>query len=109
MNKLIKDGKVAVIHSCDYGGGWSTGAWGAADGEPERMMFDPRLAALIIVNTPQSELESYIREEYIGDLERWLIPELAVTWVDQGEEFVITEYDGLESVDLKKEFKWTTA
>lgn len=46
VDKVIRDGKVAVIYSPGYGSGWST--WSGASKEIiERMIFDPELVALV--------------------------------------------------------------
>ena len=35
--------------------------------------------------------------------------DLVVEWVEEGREFYITEYDGMESIVFKDEIKWITA
>ena len=101
MNKVIKDGKVAVLISYGYGGGFYT--WGA----PPEAIFDPKLVELV-----ESEdfdgAEEYVMNTYpviytsgVGDL--------AVVWLDEGEEFIINEYDGSESIQFKNKTQWITA
>lgn len=97
MNKVIRDGKVAVIYSPDYGCGWST--W---SDEPEKLMFDPKLVALIESGDVEA-VDKYCQTVYDRS------PELDIFWVPEGEEFVILDYDGSEGVQLKKDFIWFKA
>jgi hypothetical protein len=101
MNKVIKDGKVAVLISSGYGAGFHT--WGA----PLEAIFDPKLVELI-----ESEdfdgavkyVETTYTDTYTGGVE-----DLYIEWVDEGEEFIINEYDGSESIQFKSETQWITA
>jgi len=42
MNKLVRDGKVAVLYSPDYGSGWYT--WNPNNPE---LLFDPAIVQLV--------------------------------------------------------------
>ena len=42
MNKLIRDGQVAVIYSPEFGGGWST--WNP---KPPGILFDPAIVDFV--------------------------------------------------------------
>jgi hypothetical protein len=94
VEKLIRDGKVAVIYSPGYGAGWST--W-ASGGDPEPMMFDPVLAQMILDNADENALEKVAAERYpfayLGGLGK-----CRVQWLFLGESFTIAEYDGSESI-----------
>ena len=41
MNKVIRDGKVAVVVSPGFGAGWSTWAFRGEEDYRDFMMFDP--------------------------------------------------------------------
>lgn len=101
MNKLIKDGKVAVLISCGYGAGFYT--WGA----PIEAIFDPKLVELVgsedFDGANEYARNTYM-DTYIGGVE-----DLVVVWVDEGEDFIINEYDGSESIQLKSKTEWITA
>jgi hypothetical protein len=101
MNKVIRDGKVAVLISYGYGGGFYT--WGA----PLEAIFDPKLVELV-----ESEdfdgAEEYVKNTYSG-VYTGGVEDLEVVWVDEGEEFIINEYDGNESIQLKNKTEWITA
>ena len=106
-NRLIRDGKVAVIYSPGFGAGWST--WNIEDcGFSQDLIFDPGLADLIISGRSQEQIEAYVILKwpgaYIGGLR-----DARVEWVAQGVEFKITEYDGSESLQFRDGEEWITA
>ena len=106
-NRLIRDGKVAVIYSPGFGAGWST--WNAEYFEyGEELIFDPGLADLIINQRSWEQIEAYVALKwpgvYTGGLEQ-----AVVEWVAIGTEFKITEYDGSESLGFRDSEEWITA
>ena len=101
MQKLIKDGKVAVLIIPGDGAGWYS--WHGI----EELIYDPS----IVEWTERKELDkifTYIElkypETYCGGLE-----DLVVVWVPVGAKFRINEYDGNESLVLETEERWMTA
>ena len=103
MNKLIRDGKVAVLVSPGFGAGWST--WN--NGIPE-LLFDPELVNMVEDGTSSATIIAYCNEKYpdgyfsgAGDL--------SVVWLPIGTEFIIDEYDGAESIIFKEQEKWIVA
>ena len=107
MNKLIQDGRVAVIYSPGFGAGWST--WNTEYGE--ELLFDPGLADLIINQGPWDQVEAYVA--YITlkypDAYQGGVRSLEVKWVPEGTQFRIEEHDGSERVVLFDEDDWITA
>jgi hypothetical protein len=102
VEKLVRDGKTAVIYSPGFGAGWYT--WNTD--HPE-ILFDPTIVHY--VETRELEkLKAYTELKY-PDLFLGHFQDLSVAWIDQGEEFIIEEYDGNESVKFKKDFEWFTA
>lgn len=103
MDKVIRDGKVAVVYHSSWGAGWYT--WHGV----EELLFSPRIVDMIESGASQEEFEEYVKT--FGELmaDAYLIEELAIRWVDSGVEFWIEEYDGSETVMLKGEYKWITA
>jgi len=101
MNKVIKDGKVAVLISYGFGSGFHS------YGAPDEAIFDPKLVELV-----ESEnfdgAEEYVMNIY-PDVYTGGVGDLVVVWVDEGEEFIIEEYDGNESIQFKNETQWITA
>jgi len=85
VNKVVRDGKVAVIVSPGYGAGWSS--WNS----PEDA-FDPEVVAWIEggkVGEPLAEEDL----RYAGGLQT-----VVIQWLPIGTVFRIDEYDGLEHV-----------
>ena len=101
MNKVIKDGKVAVLISYGFGTGFHS------YGAPIEAIFDPKLVELV-----ESEdfdgAEEYVMNTYHG-VYTGGVEDLEVVWVDEGEEFIINEYDGSESIQFKNKTQWITA
>lgn len=99
VNKLIRDGKVAVLVSPGYGAGWSS--W-----NPEyvkEMLFDAEIVEALLEDR-YSDLEKLAEEKwpnaYIS------IDDLRVEWVPVGTEFRIEEYDGSERLVTREEDIW---
>ena len=101
MNKLVRDGKVAVLVSPDYGAGWYS--WHKI----EELLYDPSIV-LWLEAKELEKIEHYLTlkypNEYFGGLD-----DLTVEWIDQGTEFRIDEFDGAESIELKANTKWLVA
>jgi hypothetical protein len=101
MNKLVRDGKVAVLVAPEYGAGWYS--WHLN----EELLYDPSIVQWLESEEPD-KIEHYLAlkypGEYFGSLE-----DLTVEWIDQGTEFRISEYDGAESIELKDKIKWLIA
>jgi hypothetical protein len=102
MNKLVDNGKVAVLYSPGFGAGWST--WNR--GVPE-IIFDPAIVKFV-ENEQMAELNTYVTLKYPG-LYTGGMDNLAVAWLPVGTEFQIEEYDGAESIKIKGELNWITA
>jgi len=94
MDKLIKDGKVAIIYSHDYGGGWST--W---NGYNEEMIFDPVIAQAIIDEKTEAEIYDIAVERY-PEAYHGGANSLKVLWVEKDTLFRVTEYDGAEGIEV---------
>lgn len=101
MNKVIRDGKVAVLISYGYRAGFHS--WGA----PLEAIFDPKLVELVESEDFDGANE-YVRNTYPG-VYTGGVGDLVVVWVDEGEDFIINEYDGNESIQLKNKTEWITA
>ena len=99
MEKVIRDGKVAVLHSPGYGAGWST--WCYNDDLVETLLFHP-----LIVEKVESGLERVITTEWLvqqfgedfSDVYCGGASELEIKWLPEGTAFRIDKYDGFETV-----------
>ena len=107
MNKVIRNGRVAVIHSCDWGAGWYS--WHGV----EELLYLPQLVESL--ERPWSDtyetrtrpmLEKVLTEH---NLQTNFIPDSVITWVPVGSRFFVSEYDGVETVIREDEMKWITA
>jgi hypothetical protein len=107
MEKVIKGGQVAVIISCDYGGGWYS--WHGI----ENLLYDPKIVEILEDET----IDKFAAWEWIRPYALALYPtqcfsgkeRLAVRWVPVGAKFRISEYDGKESIILQTAEQWLTA
>ena len=105
MDKVIRDGQVAVLYSPGYGAGWST--WNIEYNYKE-LIFDPGLVNLVSAGREQEEIVVYATLKwpgaYLGGLEG-----LDIRWVPVGAYFRINEEDGNERVVLRDEEDWIIA
>ena len=102
MNKVVRDGRVAVIYSPRYGSGWYS--WHLI---PE-LLFDPVVVAMIEADRYE-DIEEYCGMRWpdlltVGDPE-----DLTIAWVEEGREFQIEEYDGSEKLRFKDQEQWIVA
>lgn len=103
--KVVRDGKVAVLVSPGFGAGWYT--WN--ESHPE-LIFDPVVVDMVLNEVEYYEIQSYIDEKY-GEDEVYTggASDLIVVWVPVGARFRIEEYDGSESLKLESKEQWLTA
>ena len=107
MEKYIKDGKVAILVSPEYGAGWST--WNI---DCPEMLYDPTIVDILLNNDDMETVIEKVKsvctlkypDAYMGGLE-----DLHVVWLDVGTEFIIEEFDGAESLRIKNEIDWMVA
>jgi hypothetical protein len=115
MNKVIRDGQVAVLYSPGFGAGWYT--WNSLRGESEeqslQLIFDPIIVELVekrngdnyreINNDIENRGEEILSEGYFGGA-----GDLTIAWLPVGTKFLINEYDGSESIQTIEDL-WLTA
>ena len=104
MNKLVRDGKVAVLFSPDYGAGWST--W-AREEIREAVLFDPAMVELVEAEKWE-ELQIYVTLKY-PDMFCGGLRDLQIAWMPEGTQFVVNDYDGNESIQTRDSTDWYTA
>ena len=103
MEKVIRDGKVGVIYSPDYGAGWYS--WNT---EFPEIMFDPNLINFI-EKKEWEKLRAYIELKYPEVFVSEYDLNLEIEWLPEGTEFKIDEYDGAESIVFKETETWMIA
>jgi len=102
MNKLIKDGKVAVLVSHGYGAGWYS--WtNILD-----CLFDPEIAQLVLNGTNTKVIEQCAQTKW-PDAYWGGASGLTVHWIPEGTQFRIDEYDGAESIEYNQDVHWIIA
>ena len=102
MNKLERDGKVAVIYHPRYGAGWYS--WHGVD----ELLFDPVVAQMVEADADSENIIAYCEKAYPAALHLFA-EDLEIEWIPIGSEFIIDEYDGSETIRLKDEFSWLVA
>lgn len=99
MNKLVRNGKVAVLYSPGYGAGWSTWCDGSLR---EYLTMDKELAEAVESGNIDKAIE--LAEAKAADKTAGVYTggarDLCIEWVPVGSAFEIVEYDGNESVRL---------
>ena len=101
MDKVIRDGKVAVLYSPGYGAGWYS--WH----DVEALIYDPRVVHY--VETGEKELITSYVEAVYPDVYCGGVDDLQIEWVPEGTRFRINEYDGSESLEFEEDVGWIVA
>ena len=108
MNKVIRDGKVAVLVSPGFGAGWSTWSYVGEEDYRNFMLFDPTLVDMVERGASAETIETYVTSMY-PDVYCGGADDLTIQWLPVGTAFRIHEYDGSESVEIRDDIKWTIA
>ena len=91
MEKVIKDGKVAILFSPGFGAGWYT-----LNKEYPELIFHPEIVRAVLDGDKQKAAK--IASRICPNCVTLGAEELEVMWLDEGTEFEIDEFDGSESV-----------
>lgn len=102
MEKVIKDGMVAVLYSPCHGAGWYS--WHSV----EELLYDPVVVDMVLREVDPEEIVEYCEQKY-GQKYYGGVDDLEVEWIPVGRRFIIQEYDGSESIMLENEVQWLTA
>ena len=98
MEKVIKDGNVAVVIAPHFGGGWST--WNDEE-LAETLLFHPMIVNAILSGN-RLDLDEKWFVENLGEEYRHVWTgsrdDLEVEWIKEGTIFKVDEYDGAESI-----------
>jgi hypothetical protein len=92
MEKVIRNGKVAVLVSGGFGAGWYS--WNSSHKE---LLFHPKLVALVEAGKQSEITKEWIEQElglkniYCGGARG-----LDIEWLNEGTAFEVEEYDGSE-------------
>ena len=93
MEKVMRNGLVAVLYSPGYGAGW--GSWSSN----KDIIFDSR-----IVEKVEQDKQSEITESFMESIGYYVYcggaKDLEIEWIPIGSQFEIEEYDGDESIHI---------
>ena len=100
MEKVIRNGNVAVLVSIGYGAGWYS--WNT---EHKELLYHPKVVDMV-ENNRQSEIDEEWCEEQLGlhNIYCGGATDLTIKWIPQGTAFKIDEYDGAESIITQDDF-----
>lgn len=90
MEKVIRDGKVAVLISPGFGAGWYS--WD----QNEEMLFHPKIVELVEQNRHNEITNELCRELF--NTSAYGSSDLVIIWLPVGTRFYIEEYDGAETL-----------
>ena len=103
MQKVIRDGNVAVVYSPGYGAGWTT--WSV----PVEGAFHPELVDAIERDASEEELIKISERLFGKDTYYGGAGQLCIEWLPVGTAFRIDEYDGSESIEIISEINYLVA
>lgn len=104
MDKVIRNGKVAVLVSPGFGAGWYS--WNK---DFPQILFHPKLVE-IVENGKMDEIDNDWVQENIGiDIYCGGAEDLSIHWLPVGTRFIIEEYDGSESLQVLDDINFLTA
>jgi hypothetical protein len=95
-DKVIRDGKVAVLVSPSYGAGWSS--W-ALEHNKQAMMFSPKMVEAIEANRSEEELIHLAKVLFPDEFGGSGITGLEIKWVPLNSRIRVIDYDGAESIE----------
>ena len=104
---------MAVIISPGYGSGYSTeiNMNGLSTAQREFLKFgDLEFVKMIEAKASADDLYRYALKKLPANIiSEDLFESLDIAWLQVGERFRITKYDGAESIEIYKPFDWSTA
>ena len=95
MEKVVRDGKVAVLFSRGYGAGWGSWNYGVHD----VIMFHPKIVQMVEDGREMDITEEWLKSELgLEEVFTGGRDGLYIKWVPEGTRFRIDEYDGAETI-----------
>lgn len=92
-NKVIRNGKVAVLYASGYGWGWHT----HNDNPDGSMLFDPEMVAAVEAGAGYTAIVAIAKRKWPAAT---IPPLLRIAWVPQGARFQLNVHEGAEDVQI---------
>jgi hypothetical protein len=92
MQKVVRDGKVAVCYSPGFGCGWYNSHY------IEELIFHPEIVRMVEEGKQEYITEDFCKELGFEDVYCPGADNLEIEWVPEGSSFFIDEYDGAEHI-----------
>lgn len=99
MEKIERNGKIAILYSPGFGAGWST--WAEED-QKDALCMDARIVGPFLAGDLAGAVAA--AKAMFPDLYTGGADSLRVKWIEKDRAFKITEYDGYENVYVIKEW-----
>jgi len=99
MEKVVRDGKVAVLVSPGFGGGWYT--WNKDFENSKRLLFHPKLVELVEQDRRDEITQELCQEILEINYDICIssnVDQLEIQWIPEGALFAIYNYDGYEEI-----------
>ena len=103
MNKVVVDGKVAVLYAPGSGVGWFT--WSVSN---TGMIFDSVIVDAVENSLPFERIQEYMEATY-PNAYCGAYSDLEIRWIEEGTNFKIDEHDGSESIVIEDKDYWIIA
>ncbi len=95
MEKVIRNGKVAVLISPGFGAGWYT--WNSSHKE---LLFHPKIVEMVESGKQKEIDKDWLKDELgIEDIYTGGVIDLVIEWLPEGTCFTVLEYEGSESIE----------
>ena len=100
IHKVIRDNKVAVLYSPNYGCGWYTAH------NIDQLIFDYKVVEMVEAKKDYNEIAAYCIEKYGKGINVGGAFDLQVEWIPVGLEFIIQNQDGFEKIIMKDKIQF---
>lgn len=104
MNKVVRDGQVAVLYSPGFGSGWYT--WNT---EYPDILYDAKVVEWVETSKSEdqlSDITAYLEATYPNMYIGSNLRQLEIEWLPVGTLFHVVEYDGSERIETRDEVGW---
>jgi len=94
MDKVVRDGKVAVLYSPGFGSGWYS--WNTSY---KQCLFHPKIVEMVEAGRHDLITDEFCNELFGDGFYAGGAMELKIVWMPEGTAFHVDDYDGSESVE----------